>query len=105
MSALSQRRLLLAGAAAWSISTLFSAMKPVLITRYGQELGTPAAWAALVAAVPFLGIAAASPLFGALRIRASVRTLGITVHLTRQVCALLAPFRVHLPSAPSTAPS
>jgi MFS family permease len=79
VSALRQRRLLLAGAAAWSVSTLFSAMKPVLITRYGEELGTPAAWAALVAAVPFLGIAAASPLFGALRIRASVRTLGITV--------------------------
>lgn len=79
MSVLRQRRLLLAGAAAWSLSTLFSAMKPVLITRYGEELGTPAAWAALVAAVPFLGIAAASPLFGAMRIRASVRTLGVAV--------------------------
>lgn len=79
MSVLRQRRLLIAGAAAWSLSTLFSAMKPVLITRYGEELGTPAAWAALIAAVPFFGIALASPLFGALRIRAPVRSLGIGV--------------------------
>jgi len=52
--------LLVAGAAAFSMSTLFSAMKPVLLTRFVEETGSGESLAGLVVAMPFAGIAAAS---------------------------------------------
>jgi hypothetical protein len=53
-------RLLVAGAAAYSMSTLFSAMKPVLLTRSVEEAGFSESLAGLVVAMPFVGIALAS---------------------------------------------
>ncbi len=50
----------MAGAAAFSMSTLFSAMKPVLLTRFVEETGSGESLAGLVVAMPFAGIAAAS---------------------------------------------
>lgn len=46
-----------AGSAAFSMSTLFSAMKPVLVTRFAEELGHSASLNGLIAAAPFIGIA------------------------------------------------
>ena len=51
--------LLLAGASAFSMSTLFSAMKPVLLTRYVEQAGFSESLAGLVVAMPFVGIAVA----------------------------------------------
>jgi len=52
--------LLAAGAAAFSMSTLFSAMKPVLLTRFVEEAGIEESLAGLIVAMPFVGIAIAS---------------------------------------------
>lgn len=48
-------RILLAGAAAFSISTMFSAMKPVLLTRFVEEAGYSQSLAGLAVAMPFIG--------------------------------------------------
>lgn len=48
-------RILLAGAAAFAISTMFSAMKPVLLTRFVEEAGYSQSLAGLAVAMPFIG--------------------------------------------------
>ncbi len=53
-------RLLMAGSAALSISTLFSSMKPVLISGLVEQAGYSAPLAGLAAAMPFIGGVAAS---------------------------------------------
>ena len=52
--------LFIAGSAAFSMSTLFSAMKPVMLTRYVEQVQTSDTLASLIAATPFVGIAAAA---------------------------------------------
>ena len=52
--------LLVAGGAAFSLSTLFSAMKPVLLTRFIEQVGLDESVAGLIVAMPFVGIACAS---------------------------------------------
>ncbi|MDA8962260.1 hypothetical protein N9H37_02790, partial [Congregibacter sp.] len=69
--------LLLAGAAAFGMSTLFSALKPVLLTRLMEETSWGAAMAGVVVAAPFLGIALSSLLFFLRPPRASLRRLAL----------------------------
>jgi hypothetical protein len=52
--------LLLAGAAAYSMSTLFSAMKPILLARFVDQAGFSESLAGLAVATPFAGVAAAT---------------------------------------------
>ena len=52
--------LLLAGASAFSMSTLFSAMKPVLLTRFVEQAGFGESLAGLIVAMPYVGIALSS---------------------------------------------
>lgn len=56
--------LLLAASAAFSMSTLFSAIKPVLLTRFVEEAHFSQSLASLLVAAPFLGIATAALLLG-----------------------------------------
>ncbi|MFK8043768.1 MFS transporter [Congregibacter sp.] len=70
--------LLMAGAAAFGMSTLFSALKPVLITRLLEETSWGAAMAGVVVAAPFIGIALSSLLFFFRPPRASVRRLALS---------------------------
>lgn len=53
---------LVAGAAAFCVSTMFSSMKPVLISRFIEEAGYSPGLAGLVAAMPFVGGALSSAL-------------------------------------------
>ncbi|MEM1232401.1 MAG: MFS transporter, partial [Pseudomonadota bacterium] len=46
--------------AAYSMSTLFSAMKPIVLTGFVKEQGLPDLWAGVLAATPFIGIASAA---------------------------------------------
>ena len=70
-------RLLIAAAAAFSMSTLFSAMKPVLLTRFVEENAWSDALAGLAVAMPFVGIAAAALVAAPLAARLSLRTMAI----------------------------
>ncbi|WOJ96291.1 hypothetical protein R0137_13690 [Congregibacter brevis] len=70
--------LLMAGAAAFGMSTLFSALKPVLMTRLLEESSWGAAMAGVVVAAPFIGIALSSLLFFFRPPRASLRHLALT---------------------------
>ncbi|EAQ95855.2 MFS transporter [Congregibacter litoralis] len=81
--------LLMAGAAAFGMSTLFSALKPVLVTRFLEETSWGAGMAAVVVAVPFLGIALSSLLFFLRPPRASVRRLALTFGTALVVLELL----------------
>ncbi len=56
--------LLFAGTSAYSMSTLFSALKPVLLTRFVEEAGMTESWAGLIVAMPFVGIAISPVLLG-----------------------------------------
>lgn len=69
--------LLLAGAAAFSMSTLFSAMKPILLTRLLEEAAFGESLSGVLVAAPFAGIAISSLLFYLRPPRASVRSLGL----------------------------
>lgn len=69
--------LLMAGAAAFGMSTLFSALKPVLVTRLLEETSWGAAMAGVVVAAPFLGIALSSLLFFLSPPKAALRQLAI----------------------------
>jgi predicted MFS family arabinose efflux permease len=69
--------LLLAGAGAFAMSTLFSALKPVLLTRLLEETDWGASAAGLVVATPFLGIAVSSLLFFLRPPRAALRHLAL----------------------------
>jgi hypothetical protein len=55
--------LLFAGAAAFAMSTLFSALKPILLTRFLEETSWGESLAGLAVAMPFIGIAVSSLLF------------------------------------------
>lgn len=74
--AFSHPRLLLAGAAAFSMSTLFSALKPILLTRLLEELAWGEGFVGLVVAAPFIGIAVSSLLFYLRPPKATVKVLG-----------------------------
>ncbi len=52
--------LMAAGSAAYAMSTLFSAMKPVLLTRFVEEVQFSESLAGLIVATPFVGIACAA---------------------------------------------
>lgn len=52
--------LAVAGSAAYAMSTLFSAMKPVLLTRYVEQIALAESVAGLIVAMPFVGIASAA---------------------------------------------
>lgn len=56
--------LIVAGAAAFSMSTLFSSAKPVLITRFNEQIGFSPSLSGLIAAMPFIGIAVSSLIVG-----------------------------------------
>ena len=62
-----------AGAAAFSMSTLFSAMKPVMLTRFVEQLAISDAVAGLIVALPFAGIACASLVVRGALLRMSFR--------------------------------
>ncbi|MEM7280941.1 MAG: MFS transporter [Pseudomonadota bacterium] len=49
--------LIIAAAAAYSMSTLFSAMKPILLTRFVEQVSFAESLAGLIVATPFVGIA------------------------------------------------
>ena len=68
-------RLLVSGSAALSISTLFSSMKPVVISGLVEQAGYSTALAGLAAAMPFIGGVAASLLLPRLGNRSTDRTL------------------------------
>lgn len=70
-----QPKLLVAGAAAYSMSTLFSAMKPILLTRFVEQAGFSESLAGLAVAMPFVGIAAASLVLRVLLSRLALRSL------------------------------
>ncbi len=70
-------RLLLAGAAAFAMSTLFSAMKPVVLTRLLEEMSWSEGLAGLIVAAPFIGIAVSSLLFYFRPPRIGVGKLGL----------------------------
>ena len=83
--------LLLAGASAFSMSTLFSAMKPVLLTRYVEQAGFSESLAGLVVAMPFVGIALSSlllnKLLGLMPLRLLVIVFGGLLTTTELVSA------------------
>ncbi len=89
--------LLIAGASAYSMSTLFSAMKPVLLTRFVEQVGFSESLAGLVVAMPFVGIAAASILLKYLFSHMSVRRLSIVFGVVLVVSEFLSAFFFHNP--------
>ena len=82
-------RLLLATAAAYSMSTLFSAMKPVLLTRFVEQHGWSDALAGLAVAMPFVGIAAAALIVTPLGKRFTLRALALMLGGTLVVAELI----------------
>jgi MFS family permease len=77
-------RLLVSGSAALSISTLFSSMKPVVISGLVEQAGYSTALAGLAAAMPFIGGVAASlllPRLGNLSTDRTLRLLGAALPL------------------------
>ena len=84
--------LLIAAAAAFSLSTLFSAMKPILLTRFVEQLGLNEALAGLLVAMPFVGLACAALCARWLMHRYAYRTLlwwfsGVLIS-SELICAL-----------------
>lgn len=75
--------LLVAGSAAFSISTLFSSMKPVLIARFVEQAGYSSGLAGLAAAMPFIGGAFSSLLLPLIlrRFSAGVAVTGFSLCL------------------------
>ncbi|MEM7078247.1 MAG: hypothetical protein AAF513_06405 [Pseudomonadota bacterium] len=69
--------LAIAGSAAYTLSTLFSAMKPVLLTRYVEQLAHAEAVAGLIVALPFAGIACAG-LLQAIHQRLTYRQISVS---------------------------
>jgi predicted MFS family arabinose efflux permease len=63
--------LVVAGSAAFCTSTMFSAMKPLLITRFVEQAGYSPSLAGLAAAMPFVG-----GVFSTLMLQAILRRLG-----------------------------
>ena len=53
-------KLAIAGSAAYAMSTLFSAMKPILLTRFLEQAEVVESLAGLTVAMPFVGIASAA---------------------------------------------
>lgn len=83
--------LLLAGASAFSMSTLFSAMKPVLLTRFVEQAGFGESLAGLIVAMPYVGIALSSlilnRLLGIMSLRLLVIVFGSLLTTTEFVSA------------------
>ena len=88
--------LIVAAACAYSMSTLFSAMKPVLLTRFVEEAGFSESLSGLIVAMPFVGIAVASMLAGYLATRMSMRTLSLVFGLTLVFAELFSAWFFHL---------
>ncbi|WP_439106078.1 MFS transporter [Congregibacter sp.] len=82
----------MAGAAAFGMSTLFSALKPVLVTRLLEETSWGAAMAGVVVAAPFLGIALSSLLFFVRPPRSSLRRLALVFGGTLVLLELLSAY-------------
>ena len=78
--------LFLAAAAAYSMSTLFSAMKPVVLTGFVKEQGIADGWAGLLAAMPFVGIACAALLGARVPVHLSFRKLAVVLSLLLVAC-------------------
>lgn len=76
------------------MSTLFSALKPVLLTRMLEETPWSASLAGLLVAAPFAGIAVSSLLFFFRPPSASVRRLGILFGLALLVLEVVSAFNV-----------
>jgi len=81
--------LLLVGAAAFSMSTLFSALKPVLLARLLEETSWSEGFVGLVVAMPFIGIAVASLLYYFRPPRAALRHLAMAYGLLLVLAELL----------------
>ena len=81
--------LAVAGAAAYSMSTLFSAMKPVLLTRFVEQTGLAETLAGLLVAMPFAGIAAASLIMGPWLWRMPFSRIALLFGSLLVVCELL----------------
>jgi len=62
--------LAVAGGAAYAMSTMFSAMKPILLTRFVEQVGFGETLAGLTVAMPFVGIACSSLLMRGWLLRA-----------------------------------
>lgn len=88
--------LLIAGASAYSMSTLFSALKPVLLARFVEEAGYSEALAGLLVAMPFVGIACASLVMNALLARLSIRSLVVVFGLLLVAGELVSAWLFHL---------
>ncbi|WP_339722761.1 MFS transporter [uncultured Paraglaciecola sp.] len=67
--------LIIAGSAAFSMSTLFSSVKPVLLTQFMKEVGAQASLAGWIVATPFIGIALATLFVAKLLERYSYRLI------------------------------
>ena len=85
-----EKSLLLAGASAFSMSTLFSAMKPILLTRFVEQAAFSDSLAGFAVASPFLGIAIASLclkyLFSHMKVSTLVRIFG-SMLIAAEVCS------------------
>lgn len=90
-----QSGLLLAGAGAYSMSTLFSAMKPILLTRFAEQAGFSESLAGLAVAMPFIGIAAATLLLKPLLMRLTFRQLVVVFGGILVVAEVLSAFYFH----------
>jgi MFS family permease len=85
--------LLVAGSAAFSVSTLFSSMKPVLISRFVEEAHYSPRMAGLAAAMPFIGGVFSSVILPAIirRFRGDIAavTFGLALAVTEAANAFL----------------
>ena len=85
--------LLVAGSAAFSVSTLFSSMKPVLISRFVEEAHYSPRMAGLAAAMPFIGGVFSSVILPAIirRVRGDIAavTFGVALAAAEAGNALL----------------
>ncbi|MEO1036587.1 MAG: MFS transporter [Pseudomonadota bacterium] len=82
-------RLLLAAAASYSMSTLFSAMKPVLLTRFVEQNGWSNELSGLAVAMPFVGIALSALVASAFATRFALRPLALCLGGVLMACEAL----------------
>ncbi|MEM7218186.1 MAG: MFS transporter [Pseudomonadota bacterium] len=85
--------LALAGAGAFSMSTLFSAMKPILLTRYVEQLGLSEGLAGLIVALPFTGIALSAALMRGFMLRGRYTTIAAGLGVVLVAAELLSASR------------
>jgi len=77
------------------MSTLFSAMKPILLTRFAEQAGFSESLAGLAVAMPFIGIAAATLLLKPLLMRLTFRQLVVVFGGILVVAEVLSAFYFH----------